>query len=139
MKAIYKIITLLLILVSVTAIGCTDVAANDPVNEVSKSDSGTVSEIESSDDVQQFEIVQTQPIEITRDYALYHEWHGRMKQILEENKGNDVKLFSYNMQLMGEIIEVEEYFVLLENDLIGTCYVDIDSINAISINDDDLN
>ena len=62
-----------------------------------------------------------------------------MKQILEENNGEYVKIYSYNMQLSGDIVEVEEYFVVLENDLIDTCYVDIDSINAIAIHDAGLN
>ncbi|WP_135606184.1 hypothetical protein [Methanococcoides sp. NM1] len=134
MKAYTKIITLLLILIAVTAIGCTDVAADEPVNEVSTSDSGTVSDVESSDDVVQFQLVQNQPIEVARDYTIYNEWHGRMKEILEDNKGNNVKIFSYNMQIMGDIVEVEEYFVILENDFLGVCYIDIDSINAITIN-----
>jgi len=70
MKAIYKIITLLLILASMTAIGCTDVAAEAPVNEVSSADTSTPSEVELSDEIVQVQLVQNQPITAVRDYTL---------------------------------------------------------------------
>ena len=70
MKAIYKIITLLLILASMTAIGCTDVAAEAPVNEVSSADTNTASEVELSDEIVQVQLVQDQPITAVRDYTL---------------------------------------------------------------------
>jgi hypothetical protein len=73
MKVIYKIITLLLILASMTAIGCTDVAADAPVNEVSSSNTGAASEVELSDEIVQVRLVQNQPIAVARDYNLYHE------------------------------------------------------------------
>lgn len=73
MKVIYKVIALLLILVSMTAIGCTDVAADAPVNEVSSADTGTASEVELSDEIVQVRLVQNQPIAVARDHTLYHE------------------------------------------------------------------
>ncbi len=70
MKIIYKIIALLLILASMTAIGCTDVAAEAPVNEVSSAETGTTSEVELSDEIVQVQLVQDQPITAVRDYTL---------------------------------------------------------------------
>ncbi|MCD4807408.1 MAG: hypothetical protein K8R13_07555 [Methanococcoides sp.] len=70
MKIIYKIIALLLILASMTAIGCTDVAAEAPVNEVSSADTGTASEVELSDEIVQVQLVQNQPNTAVRDYTL---------------------------------------------------------------------
>ena len=70
MKAIYKIITLLLILASMTAIGCTDVAADAPINEVSSADTGTASEVELSDEIVPVQLVQNQPIAVARDNTL---------------------------------------------------------------------
>ncbi|WP_371413360.1 hypothetical protein [Methanococcoides sp. NM1] len=40
------------------------------------------------------------------------------------------------MQLSADIIEIEEYFIILDNDVLGTCYIDIDSINTIFINNE---
>ena len=70
MKIIYKIIALLLILASMTAIGCTDVAAEEQINEVSSADTSTTSEVELSDEIVQVRSVQDQPITAVRDYTL---------------------------------------------------------------------
>jgi hypothetical protein len=70
MKAIYKIITLLLILASMTAIGCTDVAADAPINEVSSADTSTASEVELSDEIVQVRSAQDQPVAVACDYTL---------------------------------------------------------------------
>ncbi|MCD4821626.1 MAG: hypothetical protein K8R11_06075 [Methanococcoides sp.] len=53
-----------------TAIGCTDVAAEAPVNEVSSAETGTTSEVELSDEIVQVQLVQDQPITAVRDYTL---------------------------------------------------------------------
>lgn len=139
MNLVKKLLAIMLIFAVFTAIGCIGNTDETPTTELSVSSPGTVTEVESSDDAVQFRLVQDEPIEVMRDYTIYNEWHGRMKQILEENKGEYVKIYSYNMQLAGDIVEVEEHFVVLDNDLIGTCFVDIDSINAIAILDSGLN
>ncbi|MDA0525602.1 hypothetical protein [Methanococcoides alaskense] len=53
-----------------TAIGCTDVAADAPINEVSSADTSTASEVELSDEIVQVRSVQDQPIAVACDYSL---------------------------------------------------------------------
>ncbi|NPE30085.1 hypothetical protein HNV12_19455 [Methanococcoides sp. SA1] len=72
MRVIYKIIALLLILASMTTIGCTDVAAEAPVNEVSSADTDTTSKVELSDEIVQVQH-QDQPIAETRIHTIYND------------------------------------------------------------------
>ena len=135
MKAVLKISMILLILVSLLAVGCTGSTEADPINEVSAvgESEASFAEISPTDDdqLQRMEIVQNQPLQIMRDYTLYYKWHNSTRDILENYNGSKVRLYSYNMKFTGTIVHVGEFHVILHDSIAGTAYVDIDSLNAI--------
>ena len=131
MRTVQKLGVALLILASVLVAGCTSLDSINN-NQVSVADTSSTEMTESDDDaIQYIQIMQDQPIQVMRDYTLYNEWNNRTREILEDLNGTKVKLYSYNMQFSGTVSHVGRFYVTLEDDIAGTSYVDINSINAV--------
>lgn len=123
-----KLLILLILIVTLVVAGCAE--DETPSNEVAKADSGQVESAELNNDVQQVEVIS--PVTISDDRALYWQWHKETHDILESKIGEEVKLYAYSIQYKGELLEVTDFYAVIDDDISGEIYVDIGSLNAIA-------
>jgi hypothetical protein len=123
-----KMLILLILVVALAVAGCAE--DNTPSNGVAESDSEQVKTVESSDGVQQVEVIS--PVTFHDDDELYWQWHKETHDILTTKIGQDVKLYAYSVQYRGELKEVTDFYAVLEDDVAGEIYIDIGSLNAIA-------
>ncbi|WP_154717826.1 hypothetical protein [Methanolobus vulcani] len=108
-------IILIVLCIAISLSGCTE--------QTSDTASG------SSDGFQQVQMMS--PIEVHSDYNAYWAWHNETRSILENKIGTKVKLYAFNIQYKGKLLEVTEFYAVVDDNVAGEIYIDIDSINAI--------
>jgi len=126
------IVAILIVTLGICIAGCADKgnAASDDAEVGSTNEEDSV---QFDDRIKQVSLIQSEPISIKRDYEVYNAWHAKTTEILSENIGANVKIYSFNMMVSGKIVEVGDFFVTIKDSVAGTCYVDIDSINMICL------
>ena len=125
-----KIFFLFILLISISIAGC---LADSQSNQKITDDIQTQNDGENTNELQSVRIVNSEPIkyENVRSYEVYWEWHNTTSDILREQLGEEIRVYSHSLSYTGRLEEVGKFYILLDDSSRGQIYVDIDCISAI--------
>ena len=128
-----------MLMISISVAGClADSQSNQQIEDSMQTQNAedeiqTQNSDENANEPQDVRIVNSDPIkyENVRSYEVYWEWHNRTSDILREQLGEEVRVYSHSLSYVGRLEEVGKYYILLDDSSRGVIYVNIDCISAI--------